>query len=188
MVTSFLEALKEELFPNAESGFVPGHTPFTCSNLESTLVQSLWNPRIWLLQMDTIRQQTVHKLQGAEKHRRLHVASDKLQFGEFAGFHRRFLCALTLQYLTHLVFFLSLSFCPPQIIGRVNADPDYLPRATDFGLNVSGFLEHYCPPDCPPAFFPMAAVCCDLDADKRLDIIYVLAIGNTQCITIAVNI
>uniref|UniRef100_A0A3Q1F771 LIM domain kinase 1 n=1 Tax=Acanthochromis polyacanthus TaxID=80966 RepID=A0A3Q1F771_9TELE len=57
--------------------------------------------------------------------------------------------------------------CSLQIIGRVNADPDYLPRATDFGLNISGFLEHYCPPDCPPAFFPMAAVCCDLDADKR---------------------
>lgn len=54
-----------------------------------------------------------------------------------------------------------------QIIGRVNADPDYLPRAMDFGLNVSGFLEHYCPPNCPTAFFPMAAVCCDLDADKR---------------------
>uniref|UniRef100_A0AAQ5ZZI5 LIM domain kinase 1 n=1 Tax=Amphiprion ocellaris TaxID=80972 RepID=A0AAQ5ZZI5_AMPOC len=45
--------------------------------------------------------------------------------------------------------------------------PDYLPRAMDFGLNISGFLEHYCPSDCPPAFFPMAAVCCDLDADKR---------------------
>lgn len=57
-----------------------------------------------------------------------------------------------------------------QIIGRVNADPDYLPRAVDFGLNVSGFLEHYCPPDCPTAFFPVAAVCCDLDADKRSDI------------------
>uniref|UniRef100_A0A3P8T5H0 non-specific serine/threonine protein kinase n=1 Tax=Amphiprion percula TaxID=161767 RepID=A0A3P8T5H0_AMPPE len=57
--------------------------------------------------------------------------------------------------------------CSLQIIGRVNADPDYLPRAMDFGLNISGFLEHYCPSDCPPAFFPMAAVCCDLDADKR---------------------
>uniref|UniRef100_A0A8C7JBI1 LIM domain kinase 1 n=1 Tax=Oncorhynchus kisutch TaxID=8019 RepID=A0A8C7JBI1_ONCKI len=53
------------------------------------------------------------------------------------------------------------------IIGRVNADPDYLPRAHDFGLNVTGFLEHFCPPDCPPAFFPMAALCCDLDAEKR---------------------
>uniref|UniRef100_A0A3P9QEL0 LIM domain kinase 1 n=1 Tax=Poecilia reticulata TaxID=8081 RepID=A0A3P9QEL0_POERE len=53
------------------------------------------------------------------------------------------------------------------VIGRVNADPDYLPRAMDFGLNISGFLENYYPPNCPPAFFPIAALCCDLDADKR---------------------
>uniref|UniRef100_A0A8C9ZCZ0 LIM domain kinase 1 n=1 Tax=Sander lucioperca TaxID=283035 RepID=A0A8C9ZCZ0_SANLU len=63
------------------------------------------------------------------------------------------------------IFSFGIMLC--EIIGRVNADPDYLPRAMDFGLNVSGFLEHFCPPDCPPAFFPMAAVCCDLDADKR---------------------
>ncbi|XP_024910610.1 LIM domain kinase 1a isoform X2 [Cynoglossus semilaevis] len=63
------------------------------------------------------------------------------------------------------IFSFGIMLC--EIIGRVNADPDYLPRAMDFGLNVSGFLEHYCPPDCPPAFFPVAAVCCDLDADKR---------------------
>uniref|UniRef100_A0A7N6BKT4 LIM domain kinase 1 n=1 Tax=Anabas testudineus TaxID=64144 RepID=A0A7N6BKT4_ANATE len=63
------------------------------------------------------------------------------------------------------IFSFGIMLC--EIIGRVNADPDYLPRATDFGLNVSGFLEHYCPPDCPLAFFPLAAVCCDLDADKR---------------------
>uniref|UniRef100_A0A669D365 LIM domain kinase 1 n=1 Tax=Oreochromis niloticus TaxID=8128 RepID=A0A669D365_ORENI len=63
------------------------------------------------------------------------------------------------------IFSFGIMLC--EIIGRVNADPDYLPRATDFGLNISGFLEHYCPPNCPRAFFPMAAVCCDLDADKR---------------------
>ncbi|XP_054650571.1 LIM domain kinase 1a isoform X2 [Dunckerocampus dactyliophorus] len=63
------------------------------------------------------------------------------------------------------IFSFGIMLC--EIIGRVNADPDYLPRAVDFGLNVSGFLEHYCPPDCPRAFFPIAAVCCDLDADKR---------------------
>uniref|UniRef100_A0A8C4EDE5 LIM domain kinase 1 n=1 Tax=Dicentrarchus labrax TaxID=13489 RepID=A0A8C4EDE5_DICLA len=63
------------------------------------------------------------------------------------------------------IFSFGIMLC--EIIGRVNADPDYLPRARDFGLNISGFLEHYCPPNCPPAFFPVAAVCCDLDADKR---------------------
>uniref|UniRef100_A0AAZ3S1D0 LIM domain kinase 1 n=1 Tax=Oncorhynchus tshawytscha TaxID=74940 RepID=A0AAZ3S1D0_ONCTS len=63
------------------------------------------------------------------------------------------------------IFSFGIMLC--EIIGRVNADPDYLPRAHDFGLNVTGFLEHFCPPDCPPAFFPMAALCCDLDAEKR---------------------
>lgn len=81
--------------------------------------------------------------------------------------------------------FLSFSSCfshSPQIIGRVNADPDYLPRAMDFGLNVSGFLEHYCPSNCPPAFFPMAAVCCDLDADKRSDIHFVWEDYSLSCL------
>ncbi|NXD81600.1 LIMK1 kinase, partial [Halcyon senegalensis] len=53
------------------------------------------------------------------------------------------------------------------IIGRVSADPDYLPRTTDFGLNVRGFLDRYCPPACPPSFFPIAVCCCDLDPEKR---------------------
>ncbi|XP_014858218.1 PREDICTED: LIM domain kinase 1-like isoform X3 [Poecilia mexicana] len=63
------------------------------------------------------------------------------------------------------IFSFGIMLC--EIIGRVNADPDYLPRAMDFGLNISGFLENYYPPKCPPAFFPIAALCCDLDADKR---------------------
>lgn len=64
---------------------------------------------------------------------------------------------------------LSLLLPPalPQIIGRVSADPDYLPRTTDFGLNVRGFLDRYCPPACPPSFFPIAVCCCDLDPEKR---------------------
>ncbi|KAI1902855.1 hypothetical protein AGOR_G00020580 [Albula goreensis] len=63
------------------------------------------------------------------------------------------------------IFSFGIMLC--EIIGRVNADPDYLPRTMDFGLNVKGFLDHYCPPDCPPSFFPIAARCCDLDAEKR---------------------
>ncbi|PKK16551.1 hypothetical protein A306_00000329, partial [Columba livia] len=54
-----------------------------------------------------------------------------------------------------------------RIIGRVSADPDYLPRTTDFGLNVRGFLDRYYPPACPPSFFPIAVCCCDLDPEKR---------------------
>lgn len=63
---------------------------------------------------------------------------------------------------------ISLSFSR-QIIGRVSADPDYLPRTNDFGLNVAGFLQQYHPPECPSAFLPLAVICCDTDTDKRYD-------------------
>ncbi len=56
-----------------------------------------------------------------------------------------------------------------KIIGRVSADPDYLPRTNDFGLNVAGFLQQYHPPQCPSAFLPLAVLCCDMDADKRYE-------------------
>lgn len=62
---------------------------------------------------------------------------------------------------------LTVGPCAGQIIGRVNADPDYLPRTMDFGLNVRGFLDRYCPPNCPPSFFPITVRCCDLDPEKR---------------------
>nr|XP_028564160.1 LIM domain kinase 1 isoform X1 [Podarcis muralis] len=63
------------------------------------------------------------------------------------------------------VFSFGIILC--EIIGRVSADPDYLPRTLDFGLNVRGFLDRYCPPNCPPSFFPIAVRCCDLDHEKR---------------------
>ncbi|XP_038615103.1 LIM domain kinase 1 isoform X1 [Tachyglossus aculeatus] len=63
------------------------------------------------------------------------------------------------------VFSFGIVLC--EIIGRVNADPDYLPRTMDFGLNIRGFLDRYCPPSCPPSFFPIAVQCCDLDPEKR---------------------
>uniref|UniRef100_A0A8C3PK30 LIM domain kinase 1 n=1 Tax=Calidris pygmaea TaxID=425635 RepID=A0A8C3PK30_9CHAR len=63
------------------------------------------------------------------------------------------------------IFSFGIVLC--EIIGRVSADPDYLPRTTDFGLNVRGFLDRYCPPACPPSFFPIAVCCCDLDPEKR---------------------
>ncbi|XP_068456472.1 LIM domain kinase 1-like isoform X2 [Clinocottus analis] len=63
------------------------------------------------------------------------------------------------------IFSFGIMIC--EIIGRVNADPDYLPRSNDFGLNVAGFLQQYHPPQCPSAFLPLAVLCCDMDADKR---------------------
>ncbi|XP_071362173.1 LIM domain kinase 1-like [Trachinotus anak] len=63
------------------------------------------------------------------------------------------------------IFSFGIMIC--EIIGRVNADPDYLPRTNDFGLNVAGFLQQYHPPQCPSAFLPLSVLCCDMDADKR---------------------
>ncbi|XP_045895767.1 LIM domain kinase 1-like [Micropterus dolomieu] len=63
------------------------------------------------------------------------------------------------------IFSFGIMIC--EIIGRVSADPDYLPRTNDFGLNVASFLQQYHPPQCPLAFLPLAVLCCDMDADKR---------------------
>lgn len=53
-----------------------------------------------------------------------------------------------------------------QIIGRVYADPDYLPRTSDFGLNQKIFLEMFCT-ECPNIFYKIAFLCCDLNPDAR---------------------
>lgn len=63
------------------------------------------------------------------------------------------------------IFSFGIMIC--EIIGRVSADPDYLPRTNDFGLNVAGFLQQYHPPQCPLAFLPLAVLCCDMDSEKR---------------------
>ncbi|XP_078477675.1 LIM domain kinase 1-like, partial [Lampetra planeri] len=63
------------------------------------------------------------------------------------------------------IFSFGIMIC--EIIGRVSADPDYLPRTNDFGLNVAGFLQQFHPQQCPSTFLPLAALCCDMDADKR---------------------
>ncbi|GLD46540.1 LIM domain kinase 1-like protein [Lates japonicus] len=63
------------------------------------------------------------------------------------------------------IFSFGIMIC--EIIGRVSADPDFLPRTNDFGLNVAGFLQQYYPAQCPSAFLPLAVLCCDMDADKR---------------------
>lgn len=63
-------------------------------------------------------------------------------------------CGLTFFYL-------------PQIIGRVDADPDDLPRTNEFGLDIDGFLQRYYSSECPPSFFPLTALCCDMESEKR---------------------
>uniref|UniRef100_A0A4W3JU95 LIM domain kinase 2 n=1 Tax=Callorhinchus milii TaxID=7868 RepID=A0A4W3JU95_CALMI len=63
------------------------------------------------------------------------------------------------------IFSFGIVLC--EIIGQVYADPDFLPRSMDFGLNVDAFFEKFVPKDCPPAFFPLTVACCDLDPEKR---------------------
>lgn len=63
------------------------------------------------------------------------------------------------------IFSYGIVLC--EIIGKVYADPECLPRTLDFGLNVGKFVEKFLPEDCPPAFFPLAVACCDLTPDNR---------------------
>lgn len=62
------------------------------------------------------------------------------------------------------IFSFGIVVC--EIIGRVQADPDYLPRSSDFGLNKNVFKEKFCA-NCPEAFYMTAFLCCDLNPDKR---------------------
>ncbi|KAK2828220.1 hypothetical protein Q5P01_019254 [Channa striata] len=63
------------------------------------------------------------------------------------------------------IFSFGIMIC--EIIGRVSADPDYLARTNDFGLNVEGFLQQHHPQHCPLPFLPVAVLCCNMDAEKR---------------------
>ncbi|XP_036341431.1 LIM domain kinase 1-like [Rhagoletis pomonella] len=62
------------------------------------------------------------------------------------------------------VFSFGIVLC--EIIGRVQADPDFLPRTSDFGLNQKVFREKFCQ-QCPDVFYKIAFLCCDLNPDKR---------------------
>uniref|UniRef100_A0A1A9WQZ1 non-specific serine/threonine protein kinase n=1 Tax=Glossina brevipalpis TaxID=37001 RepID=A0A1A9WQZ1_9MUSC len=62
------------------------------------------------------------------------------------------------------LFSFGIMLC--EIIGRVQADPDYLPRTSDFGLNQKIFCEKFCY-QCPEPFYRIAFLCCDLNPDKR---------------------
>lgn len=53
-----------------------------------------------------------------------------------------------------------------EIIGRVKADPDYLPRLSNFGIDEEKFCKEFCE-GCPELFYKIAFLCCDLDSDKR---------------------
>uniref|UniRef100_T1JGY8 dual-specificity kinase n=1 Tax=Strigamia maritima TaxID=126957 RepID=T1JGY8_STRMM len=61
------------------------------------------------------------------------------------------------------VFSYGIILC--EIIARVEADPDYLPRTENFGLDYIAFSE-MCP-DCPPEFLQLAFTCCMIDPKQR---------------------
>ncbi|KAG7244078.1 hypothetical protein INR49_006240 [Caranx melampygus] len=63
------------------------------------------------------------------------------------------------------IFSFGIVLC--EIIGKVYADPECLPRTLDFGLHVGKFVEKFLPEDSPAAFFPLAVACCDLTPDNR---------------------
>lgn len=46
-----------------------------------------------------------------------------------------------------------------EIIARIEADPDLMPRTASFGLDYLAFVE-LCPMDTPPDFLRLAFYCC----------------------------
>ncbi|XP_018538271.1 dual specificity testis-specific protein kinase 2 [Lates calcarifer] len=77
------------------------------------------------------------------------------------------------------VFAYGIILC--EIIARIEADPDFLPRTEDFGLDVDAFENMV--GDCPPAFFSLAVTCCNMSAERRptfADIVFTLEGMETE--------
>ncbi|KAM6289845.1 dual specificity testis-specific protein kinase 1 [Aegotheles albertisi] len=62
------------------------------------------------------------------------------------------------------VFAYGIILC--ETIARIPADPDYLPRTEDFGLDVTTFRTMV-GIDCPAAFLQLAFHCCSMDPTSR---------------------
>ncbi|XP_046733128.1 LOW QUALITY PROTEIN: dual specificity testis-specific protein kinase 2 [Silurus meridionalis] len=61
------------------------------------------------------------------------------------------------------VFSFGIILC--EIIARIQADPDFLPRTENFGLDYHAF-QHMVG-DCPPDFLQLAFNCCNMDPKLR---------------------
>ncbi|XP_051567212.1 dual specificity testis-specific protein kinase 2-like isoform X1 [Myxocyprinus asiaticus] len=70
------------------------------------------------------------------------------------------------------VFAYGIILC--EIIGRIQADPDFLPRTEDFGLDVEAFQQMV--GECPPHFFSLAVICCNMNPDSRPSFTEVVAL------------
>ncbi|XP_028153835.1 LIM domain kinase 1 isoform X1 [Diabrotica virgifera virgifera] len=62
------------------------------------------------------------------------------------------------------IFSFGIILC--EIIGRIQADPDFMPRSNDFGLNQMAFKEKFCS-SCPEPFYKIAFLSTDINPDKR---------------------
>ncbi|KAM6035206.1 LOW QUALITY PROTEIN: dual specificity testis-specific protein kinase 1 [Theristicus caerulescens] len=72
------------------------------------------------------------------------------------------------------VFAYGIILC--ETIARVPADPDYLPRTEDFGLDVTTFRTMV-GIDCPAAFLQLAFHCCSMEPTSRPSFLEI-----TQCL------
>ncbi|KAI4904281.1 hypothetical protein NFI96_030088 [Prochilodus magdalenae] len=61
------------------------------------------------------------------------------------------------------IFSYGIILC--EVIARIQADPDYLPRTENFGLDYHAF-QHMVG-DCPPDFLQLAFNCCNMDPKLR---------------------
>ncbi|CRK87933.1 CLUMA_CG001719, isoform A [Clunio marinus] len=62
------------------------------------------------------------------------------------------------------IFSFGIVLC--ELIARIDADPDILPRTDSFGLDYLAFVD-LCPSDTPPAFLRTAFYCCTYDPKSR---------------------
>ncbi|NXG82681.1 TESK1 kinase, partial [Stercorarius parasiticus] len=72
------------------------------------------------------------------------------------------------------VFAYGIILC--EIIARVPADPDYLPRTEDFGLDIATFRTMV-EIDCPATFLQLAFHCCSMEPTSRPSFLEI-----TQCL------
>ncbi|XP_015703918.1 dual specificity testis-specific protein kinase 1 [Coturnix japonica] len=72
------------------------------------------------------------------------------------------------------VFAYGIILC--ETIARVSADPDYLPRTEDFGLDITTFRTMV-GNDCPVAFLQLAFHCCSMEPASRPSFLEI-----TQCL------
>ena len=70
------------------------------------------------------------------------------------------------QFYDHTSDIFSLGIILCEVIGRVEADPDYLPRTENFGVDYRAFSDLVCD-ECPAEFLQVAFSCVAISPDQR---------------------